>query len=273
MRHIGSLVDVVKTFNEVMNGSKSIPDDRNLIAQYLLLYSLSLPQGMEINDRMDVDERLLRVTALVNIIDTSLDLEQIAWVESWWKKTPYSAAINGQTAMFAHMQHDVTDTLISSIMLAVGSVSLMMMLIFRNLRMIPLFVVPNILPITLVVGAMGWLGMTIDMGVAISGAIIIGVAVDDTIHFLVKYREARQRGDNMEDALAYVMRYAGSAIVFTTLILSTAFLIFIFSQFLPNVHFGIVTAIALIIAVLVDLLMLPAVLSKFDAGKKSLLVN
>ena len=273
VRHLGSLVDVVKTFNDVMDGSKTVPDDKNLIAQYLLLYSLSLPQGMEINDRMDVDERLLRVTALLNIVDTSLDLEMIAWAQDWWKNTPYTAQVDGQTAMFAHMQHDVTDTLIQSIMLAIGSVSIMMILIFRNLRMIPLFIVPNVLPIILVVGAMGWLGMTIDMGVAISGAIIIGVAVDDTIHFLVKYREARRRGDDLAESLAYVMRYAGSAIIFTTLILSSAFMIFVFSQFLPNVHFGIVTAIALIIAVLVDLLMLPAVLSKFDAGKKSLLVN
>ena len=273
VRHMGSLIDVVKTFNDVMDGSKTIPDDKNLIAQYLLLYSLSLPQGMEINDRMDVDERLLRVTALVNIVDTSLDLEMIQWAQDWWKDTPYTAKVDGQTAMFAHMQHDVTDTLIQSIMLAIGSVSIMMMLIFRNLRMIPLFIVPNVLPIALVVGAMGWLGMTIDMGVAISGAIIIGVAVDDTIHFLVKYREARRRGDDLEESLAYVMRYAGSAIIFTTLILSSAFMIFVFSQFLPNVHFGIVTAIALVIAVLVDLLMLPAVLSKFDSGKKSLLVN
>jgi len=273
VRHISSLVDVVKTFNEVMNGAKHLPDEQALIAQYLLLYSLSLPQGMEINDRMDVDERLLRVTALVNIVDTSRDLEMMAWAESWWESTPYSARINGQTSMFAHMQHDVTDTLIQSILLAIASVSLMMLLIFRNLRMIPLFIVPNVLPIVLVVGAMGWLGMTIDLGVAISGAIIIGVAVDDTIHFLVKYREARRRGDDFETALSYVMHYAGSAIIFTTLILSTAFLIFVFSQFLPNVHFGIVTAIALIIAVLVDLLMLPAVLSRFDSGEKSLLTR
>ena len=273
VRHVASLVDIVKTFNKVMDNSKTVPDSNELIAQYLLLYSLSLPQGMEINDRMDVNEQLLRVTALVNIVDTSLDLEMIQWAEDWWKSTPYTAHISGQTAMFAHMQSDVTDTLVQSIMLAIGSVSLMMMFIFRNLRMIPLFIVPNVLPITLVVGAMGWLGMTIDMGVAISGAIIIGVAVDDTIHFLVKYREARKRGDDMQASLEYVMQYAGSAIIFTTVILSAAFLVFLFSQFLPNAHFGMVTAMALVIAVLVDLLMLPAILSKFDAHEKSLLID
>ncbi len=273
MRHISSLMDIVKKFNKVMNNSDTIPDDKNLIAQYLLLYSLSLPQGMEINDMMDIDERLLRLSASMNIVDTSKDLEMIKWIESWWQNTPYSAKINGQTAMFAYMQHDVTATLINSIILAIAAVSFMMLFIFKNLRMIPLFIIPNVLPIVLVVGIMGWLGLSIDIGVAISGAIIIGVAVDDTIHFLVKYRESRARGESLEQALSYVMHYAGSAIIFTTVVLSSAFMIFMFSDFLPNVNFGIVTSIALVIAVLVDLFMLLAILSKFDNNEKSLLVN
>ncbi len=272
VQHVSSLLDVIKKFNEVMNHSKTIPEDQNLIAQYLLLYSLSLPQGMEINDRMDVNEQLLRITSSVNIVDTSVDLEMIDWIEEWWAKTPYSAQTNGQAVMFAHMQHDVTATLIESILLAITAVSIVMMLIFRNPRLLPLFIIPNILPILLVVGVMGWLGITIDIGVAISGAIIIGVAVDDTIHFLVKYREARRRGENIEEALVYVMHHAGAAIIFTTIILSAAFLIFVFSQFLPNVNFGLVTATALIIAVLIDLIMLPAVLSRFDKEEKSLLL-
>lgn len=81
VRHATSLVDVVKKFAEVMNGKKEIPNDKNLIAQYLLLYSLSLPQGMEINDKMDVDEQLLRLSVSMNVVDTSLDLEMIKWAE------------------------------------------------------------------------------------------------------------------------------------------------------------------------------------------------
>ena len=146
-----------------------------------------------------------------------------------------------------------------------------MLLIFRNWRMLPIFIVPNILPIALVVGVMGWLHIDIDMGVAIAGAIIIGVAVDDTIHFMVKYIEARKRGDNLEDAMKYVLSYAGSAIIFTTFVLSIAFLVFVFSNFNPNYHFGIVTASALVIAVLVDLVALPALLMLIDKREKSLL--
>ncbi len=271
-RHISSLMDVVKTFNETMNGSKTIPDDKNLIAQYLLFYSLSLPQGMEINDKMDIDERLLRVSASMNMSNSSKDIEMAEWVENWWIATPYGAKVDGQTIMFAHMQHDITDTLLESITLAIIIISIMMLFIFKNWRMLPLFIVPNVLPIALVVGVMGWLNIDIDMGVAVAGAIIIGVAVDDTIHFMVKYIEARKRGENLEDAMKYVMSYAGSAIIFTTIILTIAFLVFIFSDFNPNYHFGIVTASALVIAVLVDLVALPALLSLIDNRKKSLLV-
>ena len=270
-RHTSSLVDVVKKFNEVIDSNKSIPNNNNLIAQYLLLYSLSLPQGMEINDKMDVNERLLRLTASMNVVDTSKDLQMIHWIKNWWKSTPYSAQVNGQTQMFAHMQSDVTDTLIESILLAILVTTLLMFFIFRNIRMIPLFLIPNILPIVLVIGVMGWLGINIDIGVAISGAIILGIAIDDTIHFLIKYKEARKKGFNFEDSLAYVMQYAGLAMVLTTVVLSSAFIVFRLSQFMLNANFGLITAIALLIALLVDLLLLPALLSKLDAKEKSLL--
>ncbi len=268
IRHISSLMDVVKRFNEVMNGSYTIPDNQKLIAQYLLLYSLSLPQGMEINDRMDIDERLLRVSAQVNIVDTSKDLEMIRWAEEWWSKTPYHAQVNGQTKMFAHMQKDVTDTLIYSMSLAIVLVSLVMLLIFRSIRLIWIFLVPNLLPIALVLGVMGWLGINIDLGVAVSGAIILGVAVDDTIHFLVKYFEARKRGYSIEEAFDYVLKYAGQAILFTTIVLSVAFSVFIWSEFVPNFNFGIVTATALILALIVDLILLPALLSVSEKREK-----
>ncbi|NOQ29669.1 MAG: MMPL family transporter [Helicobacteraceae bacterium] len=260
-RHIGSLMNAIKKFNLVLNGSKEIPDDKNLVAQYLLLYSLSLPQGMELNDQMDINERLWRSSVSMNIVDTSKDLEMIEWIESWWQKSPYSASVEGQTVMFAHMQSDVTETLLYSITLAITLVSIMMLLIFRNFKLLPLYILPNIVPIALVIGAMGYLGVSIDLGVAIAGAIVIGIAVDDTIHFFAKYFEAKKRGDSFEEALEYVMHYAGSAIIFTTIILTMSFMVFVFSSFNPNFYFAIVTSIALVIAMVTDLVLLPAMLS------------
>ncbi len=268
IRHLASLMDTVKRFNQVLDGKNEIPNTQNLIAQYLLLYSLSLPQGMEINDKMDIDERKLRITAQVNIVDTSVDLEMINYAHAWWNNTPYSAQVNGQTAMFAYMQSDVTDTLIYSLSMAIVLVSLVMLFIFRRVRLLWVFILPNLLPVMLVVGLMGWIGINIDIGVAIAGAIIIGVAVDDTIHFLVKYFDARNRGLSLADSFDEVLHYAGRAILFTTLILSFSFSLFSFSTFTPNENFGIVTASALVIALIVDLLLLPALLSLADKKEK-----
>jgi predicted RND superfamily exporter protein len=267
VRHLSSLMDTVKRFNKVVDGKDEIPNNQNLIAQYLLLYSLTLPQGMEINDKMDINEQKLRISGQMDIVDTSKDLEMIAYIENWWKKTEYSAKVEGQTYMFAHMQKDVTNTLIYSLSLALVLVTLVMFLIFRRLKLLWVFILPNILPVLLVVGLMGWIGITIDIGVAIAGAIILGVAVDDTIHFLVKYFDARKRGLNMVDTFDEVLRYAGKAILFTTIILSVAFSLFIFSEFSPNQNFGIVTAFALVIAFVVDLLLLPALLSLVDGDE------
>jgi predicted RND superfamily exporter protein len=104
----------------------------------------------------------------------------------------------------------------------------------------------------------------VDLGVAISGAVILGIAVDDTMHFLVKYFGARGRGLGRAAAFDEVMEHAGQAIMVTTLILSAAFTMLVTSDFIPNAHFAVVTATALLIAVAVDLLFLPALLSLTD---------
>jgi len=163
------------------------------------------------------------------------------------------------------MQNDITATLVYSLSLTILIVSLMMLFIFRRLKILWILLLPNILPVAMVLGIMGWLGITVDMGVAISGAIIIGVAVDDTIHFLVKYFDARKGGLSMAETFDEVLRYAGKAILFTTIVLSGAFSIFAFSTFTPNQNFGIVTATALVIALITDLFLLPALLSVFDS--------
>ena len=264
VRHIASILEIIKRYNKILNQKDAVPESRELVAQYLLLYTSSLAQGMEITDKIDFDQRKLRLTISTNIVDTSKDLEMIQYAQDWWSKTPYSVMTTGQTVMYANLQKDVTDTLIYSLTLTLLIVSIMMLFIFKRLKILWILLLPNVLPVVLVLGVIGWLGLTIDMGVAISGAIIIGVAVDDSIHFLVKYFEARKRGLSMQATLDEVLHYAGKAILFTTVVLSLAFSVFAFSTFAPNQNFGIVTATALVIALITDLLLLPALLSVFD---------
>ena len=125
-----------------------------------------------------------------------------------------------------------------------------------------IFILPNIAPIVLVLGIMGYAGLNIDIGIAISAAVILGISVDDTIHFFTKYFDAIKT-KSFEESIDYVLKYSGSAMILTTIILSFTFSIFMFSSFIPNVSFAIVTICALSIALLLDLVLLPALLSLF----------
>ncbi len=265
VRFTTSLKDIVQRMQKVLNpdAKTALPDDKKLVAQYLLLYSMSLPQGMELNDKMDTQERYLRLTINTNIVDTSKDLAMIEWIKNYWKKeTPYSAAVQGQTAIFAYMQSSVTETLILSISMTLAIVAFTMLLIFKNLKMLWLFLLPNIAPIIVVGGIMGYLGISVDIGVAISAAVILGIAVDDSIHFFSKYFESI-KVRNFEESIDYIISHSGNAMILTTLILSVTFAIFGVSSFVPNVNFAIVTVSALNIALLFDLVLLPALLSLF----------
>ena len=267
VRHIFSLLDIIKRYNKILNNKEEVPESRNLIAQYLLLYSFSLPEGTKITDMIDLEQRKLCITVLVNIVDASKELEMIHFIENWWENTPYDVEVNGQAALYAFMQEDITDTMIYSLLLTLVIVSFIMLFIFKRSKLLWIILLPNILPVILVLGIMGWLNFTIDMGVAITGAIIIGVAMDDTIHFLVKYFDSRKQNLSKEEAFDAVLYYVGKAILYTTIVISSSFLLFTFSDFVPNKNFGIVIAVALTIALIVDLLLLPALLSIMDNGK------
>ncbi len=263
VRFTTSLKDIIVRLQEVLNpdANSTLPISQNLAAQYLLLYSMSLPQGNEINDKIDINQQSLRLTFYSDIQDTSKDLEMISWIENWWKNnTPYKVSVQGQTTIFAYMQNSVTTTLVLSISATLLVVVIAMFLIFRNLKMLWIFILPNIAPIIIVAGIMGYLGITIDIGVAVFASVVLGIAVDDTIHFFSKYFDA-VKTKSFEDSIDYVISHSGNAMILTTLILSATFSIFAISRFIPNVNFAIVTVISLNIALILDLLLLPALLS------------
>ena len=263
VRHTYSIEDIVERMQRVVNpeANETLPSDRNLTAQYLLLYSMSLPQGMEINDRIDTGERYLRFTVSTDMVNSSEDLAMIEKIKAYWAKTPYSATVQGQTAIFARMQKDLTATLIVSIAVTVLLVSVLMLLIFRRVSMGWIFIVPNIAPLVFVGGFMGYTGIVADIGVAISAAVILGIAVDDTIHFFTKYFESiGKRG--FEETIDYIVSHSGNAMILTTVLLSVTFSVFALSRFQPNVSFAVVTVVALNIALAFDLVLLPALLSR-----------
>lgn len=272
IRHIGSLTQVVKKYHKLMNGDKEefykIPDSKELISQYMLLYSLSLPQGMGINDMMDVDSRYLRVTAMMNMATELEKLQMYKWTQEWWStNTKYTATIEGLTMISGHMKTQLTDTLIKSISLALVLVTLIFWFTFKSKFFMLVSTIPNIAPLLIAIGATGWMGVNVDLGMAIVFVVIIGVAIDDTVHFLSKYNVAIQKGKSVVESIQESLLFGGNAIAITTVILVLGFGTFLFSDFALYFNFGLISSIALSSAMILDLLVLPAILIYLDKRK------
>ena len=273
VRHVNSLTQIVKRYHKLMNGDKEefykIPDSKELISQYMLLYSLSLPRGMGINDMMDVDSRYLRVTAMINVVSEQEKFKMYRWVKNWWKtNSEFSASLEGQVLISGHMRLELTNTLIKSISLALVFVTLIFWFTFKSKFFMGISTLPNIAPLLIAIGLTGWLGINLDLSMAIVFVIIIGIAIDDTVHFIAKYKSALQKGKNIIESIEEALLLSGNAVIITTIVLVLGFGTFLLSDFAMYSNFGLISSIALFLAMVFDLLLLPAIISYMDKRKK-----
>lgn len=268
-----SIVNVIKKYEMLMHGGKKsfykIPESKELVSQYLLLYSLSLPQGMGINDMFDVKRQYLRVTNLMNAISAKEKMQMFRWSKQWWSKTPYFASMEGSTVISSYLRIELTYTMIESIVTALILVTLILFVVFRQKIYIVASIVPNVLPLFVTFGLAGWIGIDLDLGVAIVSVMLIGIAVDDTIHFLAKYQGARKEQKSVSESVQYAFLLSGSAIIFTTIILVIGFGLFTFSDFAVYKNFGFLSATSLLSAMVLDLVFLPALLHILDVRFKA----
>jgi predicted RND superfamily exporter protein len=266
--HVYSLSDVMKRLNRNMHGDDPAyyrtPDDRELSAQYLLLYELSLPYGLDLNDRINVDKSATRVTATVSRTTTTetkqffADVEQ--WMEANWPEymhtSPTSAAV-----MFTYISERNMQNMITGTILAIAAIALIMMVALRSVRLGVLSLVPNGLPILTTFGAWALLVGEVGFSVATVASISLGIIVDDTVHLLSKYVRARdERSLSVEDSIRYAFHNVGTAIVVNTVILTAGFLVMTTSAFKMNVDLGLMTVLAIVFALILDFLFLPALL-------------
>jgi predicted RND superfamily exporter protein len=266
--HVYSLSDIMKRLNRNMHGDDEayykVPDDRGLSAQYLLLYELSLPYGLDLNDRINVDKSATRVTATVSRTTTAETKQFFADVDQWMNENwpdymhtaPTSAAV-----MFTYISERNMQNMIVGTALAIAAIALIMMVALRSVRLGALSLVPNALPILTTFGAWAILVGEVGFSVATVASISLGIIVDDTVHLLSKYVRARdERHLSVEDSLRYAFHNVGTAIVVNTIILTAGFLVMTTSAFKMNVDLGLMTILAIIFALILDFLFLPALL-------------
>ena len=266
--HVYSLSDIMKRLNRNMHGDDDayyrIPGDRELSAQYLLLYELSLPYGLDLNDRINVDKSATRVTATLTRATTTETKQFFADTEQWmqdnWpaymRTEPTSAAV-----MFTYISERNMQNMITGTILAIAAIAVIMMFALQSVRLGALSLVPNGLPILTTFGAWALLVGEVGFSVATVASISLGIIVDDTVHLLSKYVRARnERGLTVEDSIRYAFHNVGTAIVVNTIILTAGFLVMTTSAFKMNVDLGLMTVLAIVFALILDFLFLPALL-------------
>jgi predicted RND superfamily exporter protein len=266
VRHVNSISDVFMRLNKNLNFDDpayyKLPDTRELAAQYLLLYELSLPFGLDLNNQLNVDKSSTQVVATIANM-SSRELREIAQRGERWldENVDLTATGIGPAVMFAYISDRNVKSMLGGTLVAVLIISGILVFALRNVRLGLLSLVPNLLPAAMAFGLWGLLRGEVNMAVSMVSGMTLGIVVDDTIHFLSKYlRGRREKNLTANLAIRYAFANVGGAIVATTVILVAGFTVLAQSSFAMNSSMAILTAIAIVLALITDFLLLPALL-------------
>lgn len=266
--HVNTITDIMKRLNKNLHADDTswyrIPDQRDLAAQYLLLYELSLPYGLDLNDQINVDKSATRFIVTLKSLSTNELLAQEKRAQDWLRKNaPPSMQVDGSgpSMMFAHMGARNIRSMLAGTTLALVLISFILVVVLRSVKIGLITMVPNLVPAGMAFGLWGLLVGQVNLSLSVVVGMTLGIVVDDTIHFLSKYlRARREQGKNPEDAVRYAFSTAGRALWITSLVLVAGFLVLSQSSFELNSGMGLLSAITIVLALVVDFLLLPPLL-------------
>lgn len=270
--HVNSYTDVIKRVNQSLHGDdpdwRKLPASRELAAQYLLLYEMSLPYGLDLNSQVNVDKSATRMTVTLDTIPTNQMRDIAARAERWLKANAPPAMwaeATGVSLMFAYLTERNIRGMLIGTALAFLLIAGILIMALHSLRLGLISLVSNFFPVLIAFGL--WSIFVGHMGIiaSIITATSLGLIVDDTVHILSKYNRARrERRLSPEDAVRFSFSRVGYALLTTTVILVAGFSVLAFSDFQVNVSLGLLTALTLSAALALDFLLLPPLLMLFD---------
>jgi hydrophobe/amphiphile efflux-3 (HAE3) family protein len=265
VRKTVSVVDVIKDINKALHENDprfyAIPSSDSELSQYLLLYEIS--GGEELEELVSGDLATARLTILVKSTNTSVSKgfhdDLVAFSES---VTPddYAFEITGLSYMELEALRHMNETMMGSIALALATISILMIFVFRSVKVGLISLFPNVFPVIATMAIMGFVGIPLDFSKTVLACVAIGIAVDDTIHLLSRYRQEFEALGDYERALEASMRGVGHAITRTTIILVIPLSACMFSDFATMSNFGMLMSICIIIALLADYFIAPSLI-------------
>ena len=263
-----AIMDILKATHRALHAGDpayySLADDRDMIAQEMLLYTMSLPPAMDLNNQVTLNNRMIRVTVNWTLKTDNDALNAIKEIESKGKELGLNVYASGKYILWKSLGNYIIPTFFKSILGALILVAILMCLFLGSVRTGLISLVPNLLPILFGASLIYMTGTYADVGTSLVASVCLGIAVDDTIHILSSYYTYKLKGRNSIDATALMLSHTGTALMITTLILVAGFGTYALGSFVPNISFGVLTASVLGLALFTDLTLLPAILFIFN---------
>ncbi|ELX4134443.1 MMPL family transporter [Vibrio vulnificus] len=271
--HVASLSDIYKRLNKNMHGDDSayyaLPAERELAAQYLLLYEMSLPFGLDLNNQVNVDKSSVKLQLTVKNLGSvelvALEERIYQWFASHAPR--YQVVASSPSLMFAHIGETNMASMLSTLPITLILISALMIFALRSWRLGVISLVPNIAPAVIGFGLWALISGEINLGLSVVVTLTLGIVVDDAVHFLAKYQHARKEGQNAEQAVRYAFHTVGRALWITTVVLVAGFSVLAMSQFRLNSDMGQLSAIVIFVALVIDFVLLPSLLMRFDTAE------
>lgn len=273
--HVATLADVYKRLNKNMHGDDesyyALPQNRELAAQYLLLYEMSLPYGLDLNNQINVDKSSIKMVLTVDNLGSvelvALENRIYAWFAD--NAPQYEVVASSPSLMFAHIGETNMASMLSTLPITLVLISALLIFALRSLKLGLISLVPNIAPAVIGFGLWALISGEINLGLSVVVTLTLGIVVDDAVHFLSKYQRARKEGQTAEQAVRYAFHTVGRALWITTVVLVAGFSVLAMSSFRLNADMGQLSAIVIFIALVVDFLFLPTLLMLFDKAAYS----
>nr|VFJ90872.1 MAG: hypothetical protein BECKH772A_GA0070896_1002425 [Candidatus Kentron sp. H]VFJ91899.1 MAG: hypothetical protein BECKH772B_GA0070898_1002223 [Candidatus Kentron sp. H]VFJ98564.1 MAG: hypothetical protein BECKH772C_GA0070978_1002224 [Candidatus Kentron sp. H] len=272
--HVNTITDIFKRLNKNLHGDAPdwyrLPDEQTMAAQFLLLYEMSLPYGLDLNNQVNVDKSATRVRVSTRVLSTRNVLALEGRAYQWLAENALDLVTEGTgpTIMFSYIGQRNIRTMLKATSIALVLISLILIVTLHSMKIGLTSMVPNLVPAGMAFGIWGMVVGEVGLALSIITAMTIGIVVDDTIHFLSKYlRARREQGASSEDAVRYAFSHVGIALTITSFALIAGFLVLTLSSFYLNSSMGAMTALVLFLALVADFLFLPPLLMKLESSK------
>jgi predicted RND superfamily exporter protein len=275
---VDSITSIIKRLNKNLHANNEdwfkIPANRELAAQYLLLYELSLPLGLGLDDSINNSRSASRLTVSFDKADSIYILELEEKSLAWLKANAPAIHVDEGTGLdivFANLTFRNIDSMMTGTSMALVLISFLLIFALRSLKIGLISLIPNIIPAVMAYGIWGMINGQIDTAVSVVVCLSLGIVVDDTVHFLSKYLRARREQNlDTKEAIRYAFKTVGNALLVTSAVLVGGFMVMQFSHFNPSNNMGMLLAITILMALLVDFLFLPPLLILLDKHKSTM---